>query len=155
MGHNLSDALATLSAKTKSVEDKISQAKTASKEKLEAQIAEAKSYAEKKKDEFISKADAAKADVHGKVSSAKSSFKEKIAQLKAQAGARKAKIETKIAAKKQAINLKDAEWDYEDAVDYAQNCIDWAVIAMADVEEAALEALDAKVKYDSLKTVSV
>ena len=152
MGHNLSDALATLSAKTKSVEDNIAKAKTASKEKLDAQIAEAKAYAEKKKSEFTAKADAAKADVHGKVSSAKNSFKEKIAQLKAQANAEKAKIKAKVAAKKQEINVKDAEGDYNDAVDYAQNCIDWAVIALADVEEATLEALEAKVNLDSLKT---
>jgi len=152
MGHNLSDALASLSAKTKSVEDNIAKAKTASKEKLAAQLAEAKAYAEKKKTEFISKADAVKADVDGKVSSAKKSFQEKIAQLKAQASAGKAKVEAKITAKKQEIHLKDAQWDYDDALDYAQNCIDWAVIALADVEEATLEALDAKVKLDSLKT---
>ena len=152
MGHNLSDALASLSAKTKSVEDNIAKAKTATKQKLEAQLAEAKAYAEKKKAEFVSKADAVKTEVDGKVSSAKKSFQEKIAQLKAQASARKAKIEAKVTAKKKEIHLKDAQWDYDDAVDYAQNCIDWAAIAIADVEEATLEALDAKVKLDSLKT---
>jgi len=155
MSHNLSDALATLSAKTKSVEDNIAKAKTESKEKLDAKIAEAKAYAEKKKSEFVAKANAAKVDVDEKVSSAKNSFKEKIAQLKAQASAKKAEIEAKIAAKKQQINVKDAEWDYNDAVDYAQNCIDWAVIALADVEEATLEVIDAKAKYDSLKTANV
>ena len=35
MAHNLSDALATLAAKTKSVEDKINQAKTEDKAKLD------------------------------------------------------------------------------------------------------------------------
>jgi len=152
MGHQLSDALATLSAKSKSVEDNIAKAKTESKEKLDVQLAQAKSYAEQKKSEFIAKENATKANVDGKVSTAKNSFQEKVAQLKAQASAKKAQIEAKVAAKKQAITLKDAEWRYNDAVDYAQNCIDWAVIALADVEEAALQALEAKAKYDSLNT---
>jgi hypothetical protein len=151
MGHKLSDGLATLSAKTKSVEDKIAKAKESNKEKLDTQIAEAKANAEKKKTEFISKADAEKAKIEGKVSSAKSSFKEKVAHLKAAAKAKKEQIEAKIAENKHEIKLTDAEWDYEDAVDYAENCVEWALIALADVEEAALEVLDAKLKYESLK----
>ena len=74
MSHKLSDALASLSVKSKSVEDKVAQAQTASKAKLDAQIAEAKSYADKKKSEFASKATAAKADVAGKVSTAKNAI---------------------------------------------------------------------------------
>lgn len=152
MSHKLSDGLATLSLKAKSVEDKIAEAKANNKEKLDANLAEAKAYAEQKKSEFISKADAAKATVEGKVSTAKSSFKEKIAHLKAAASAKKTAIEAKIASNKHAIKLNDAEWDYEDAVEYAENCVDWALIALADVEEAALEVLDAKLKVDSLQT---
>jgi len=152
MAHKLSEALATLSAKSKSVEDNIAQAKTKNKEKLDAQIAEAKSYAEKKKSEFVSKADATKTNVDGKISTAKNSFKEKIAHLKATGNTKKAAFEAKVAANKHEIKLTDAEWDYEDAVDYAQDCVDWAVIALADVEEAALEVLAAKAKYDSLKS---
>ena len=155
MAQKLSDALATLSAKSKSVEDKIAKAKTANKEKLDAQIAEAKAFTEKKKAEFVSKAEAAKANIGEKTSSAKNSLKEKVAQLKAQASAKKTEMETKVAAKKQEIKLTDAEWDYEDAVDYAQNCIDWAIIALADVEDAALGVLQAKVTLDDLKAVSV
>ncbi len=152
MSHKLSDRLAALSSKAKSVEDKIARAKTNNKEKLESELAEAKSYAEKKKNEFISKADAVKATVDGKVSTAKNSFKEKIAHLKAAASAKKAAFDAKVAAKKHDIKLTDAEWDYEDAVNYAQDCVDWALIALADVEEAALEVLDAKLKVDSLQT---
>ena len=150
MSYKLSESLAALSAKSKSVEDKIALAKTQGKEKIDAQIAEAKSYAEKKKSEFVSKASAVKTDVDGKMATAKNSFQEKIAQLKAQATAKKNEFQSKVAAKKQAINLKDAEWEYNDAVDYSQNCIEWALIALADVEEASLEVLDTKIKYDSL-----
>ena len=151
MAYKLSEALATLSGKSKSVEDKIARAQTEGKAKLDAHIAEARSSSEKMKSEFISKASAAKADVSGKMSTAKSAFQGKVAQLKAEAAAKKTEIEAKVAAKKQAINVKDAEWAYNDAVAYAQNCIDWAVIALADVEEAAFEVLDAKVRVDSLK----
>jgi hypothetical protein len=155
MAHKLSDGLATLSLKAKSVEDKIAQAKTESKAKLDARIAEAKSYAEKIKSEFISKADAVKANADAKISSAKNSIQEKVAQLKAQASSTKAEIEAKVATKKQEVTLKNAERDYNDAVDYAQNCIDWATIALADVEEASLEVLEAKAKLDDLKAPGV
>ena len=151
MSHKLSDALATLSAKSKSVEDKLARAQADGKAKISAHIAEAKSSAEKAKNDFVAKASAAKTDVDGKVSTAKGAFEGKIAQLKADAAARKAALGAKVAATKQAINVKDAEWNYNDAVDYANNCIDWALVALADVEEASLEALDAKLKLDSLK----
>jgi vacuolar-type H+-ATPase subunit I/STV1 len=154
MAHTLSDALASLSAKSKSVEDKVARAGAEGKAKLDAQLAEARSYAETKKSEFTSKATAARTDADRKLSTAKNAFQEKIAQLKAQATAKKADIEAKVAARKQQVNLKDAEWDYNDAVDYAQNCIDWAIIALADVEEASLEALAAAARYDSLKSTA-
>jgi hypothetical protein len=151
MSYKLSDGLATLSAKSKSVEDHLARAQADGKNKIDAHLAAAKSSAEKAKSEFVSKAGAAKADVAGKVSTAKSAFEGKLAQLKADVAARKADIGAKVAARKQAINVKDAEWKYDDAMDYAANCIDWAVIALADVEEAALEALDAKLSLDSVK----
>jgi hypothetical protein len=151
MAQKLSEALASLSAKSKSVEDKFAQVKTEGKQKLDAQIAEAKSFAEKKKNEFIAKANSVKTSVEGKLSSAKNSLQGKVDQLKAQADAKKAEVKTKVAAKKQEFDLKKAEMDYNDAVDYAQNCIDWAIIALADVDEAALEVLEAKVKLDGLK----
>jgi hypothetical protein len=151
MSYKLSEALATLSVESKSVEDKIAVAQTEGKAKLDAHIAEARSSAEKRKSEFISKASAAKANVDGKMSTAKSAFEGKIAQLKAEAAAKRTEIAAKVAARKQAINVKDAEWNYNDAMAYASDCIDWAVIALADVEEASLEALDAKVTLDGLK----
>jgi hypothetical protein len=151
MSYKLSDGLATLSARSKSVEDHLARAQADGKNKIDAHLAEAKSSAEKVKSEFVAKASAAKADVEGKASTAKSAFAGKIAQLKAEATAKKAAMSAKAAARKQANNVKDAEWTYNDAVDYANDCIDWAVIALADVEEASLEALDAKVKLDSLK----
>jgi hypothetical protein len=151
MSFKLSEGLATLSAKSKDVEDKVARAQADGKAKIDAHLAEAKSSAEKLKGDFISKAGAAKADVDGKASAAKSAFQGKVAQLKADVEAKKSEIAAKVAARKQAINVKDAEWNYNDAMDYAANCIDWAVIALADVEEAALEVLDAGVRLESVK----
>jgi hypothetical protein len=151
MSHKLSEALASLSVKSKNVEDKFAQAKTEGKEKLDAEIAEAKSYAENLKNEFISKANTAKAGIDEKVSSAKNSIQEKVDQILAQANAKKDEVIAKVAAKKQEFTLKEAEWEYNNAVDYAQNCIDWAVIALADVQEATLEVLVTKAKLDDLK----
>jgi len=151
MSYKLSDALATLSAKSKGVEDRLARAQAEGKAKIDAHLAEARSSAEKAKGEFISKASAAKADVEGKTSAAKSAFQGKVAQLKADVAAKKAEMASKVAARKQAFNVKDAEWNYNDAMDYAANCVDWANIALADVEEAALEVLDARLRLESLK----
>ena len=76
MSHILSEALATLSSKTKSVEDRIEHANAENKEKLEAIIAEAN--ADTKKNEFKAKEDATKADVNVKISSAKKFIYEKL-----------------------------------------------------------------------------
>ena len=151
MAYELSDGLASLSAKAKSVEDKLARAQADGKAKIDAHLAEAKASADKAKGEFISKASAAKADVDGKAATAKSAFQGKVAQLKADVAAKKAEMAAKAAARRQAINVKDAQWNYEDAVDYAANCIDWANVALADVEEAALEALDARLRLESVK----
>ena len=151
MSFKLSEALATLSAKSKGVEDKLARAQADGKAKIDAHLAEAKSSAEKAKGEFISKASAAKADVDGKASKAKSAFQGKVAQLKADVAAKKAGMAAKVAAKKQAFNVKEAEWNYNDALDYAANCVDWANIALDDVEEAALEVLDARLRLESAK----
>ncbi len=151
MDHKLSNALATLSAKTKSVEDRIIQAKAENREKLDADLAAVKADAEARKNEFIAKADAAKSSVETKISDAKNSFQEKIAQLNAQAKAKKAEIEDKIANAEHNRDVRFAESDYEDAIYYAQNCIDWAIIALADVEEATLEAFKAKINLENLR----
>ena len=151
MSFKLSEALATLSAKSKGVEDKLARAQAEGKAKIEAHLAEARSSAEKAKGEFISKAGAAKADVAGKASKAKSAFQGKVAQLKADVSAKKAEVAAKVAAGKQAITVKDAEWRYNDALDYAANCVAWANIALDDVEEAALEVLEARLKLESAK----
>ena len=151
MSFKLSEALATLSAKSKGVEDRLARAQAEGKAKIDAHLAAARASAEKAKGEFISKAGAAKADVDGKASKAKSAFQGKVAQLKADVAAKKADVAAKVAAGKQAISLKDAEWKYNDALDYAANCVDWANIALDDVEEAALEVLDARLKLESAK----
>jgi hypothetical protein len=155
MSFKLSEALSTLSAKSKGVEDKLARAQAEGKAKIDADLAAARLSAEKAKGEFISKAAAVKADVDGKVSTAKRAMQAKVGQLKADVSAKKAEMAAKVAAGKQAFNEKDAEWNYNDALDYAANCVDWANIALDDVEEAALEVLEARLKLESVKAAAV
>ncbi|WP_157490506.1 hypothetical protein [Flavobacterium succinicans] len=134
------------------MEESITKANAENKEKLEEKLTEVKAEVVVKKDEFVAKAELAKAEI--KITHAKNSFKEKIAQIEAHAKARKLEIEAKIANAKHHLDLKFAEADYNDAVDYAQNCIDWAEIALGDVQEAILEALTAQNKYEHIKNAS-
>ena len=62
MAKKLTDALAALSVKTKSVENKIATARAEAKEKLEVRIAESKSELAAKKEAFIANAESVKAN---------------------------------------------------------------------------------------------
>jgi LPS O-antigen subunit length determinant protein (WzzB/FepE family) len=151
MAKKLSDALAELSVKTKSVEDKITAARTEAKEKLDARIDASKAELEAKKAHFISQAKAVKEKAEAKNSSFKESISQKIEHLKAEAKVKKEAVKTKIEEKKHEFNVDTAEADYYDAVDYAETCIEWAIVALADVETATLEAFKAKANYEKLK----
>lgn len=145
MPQKSSEALATLSAKTKSMEESVTKTNAENKEKL----TEVKKELALKKQEFASNAEVAKTELI--IMDARNSFKEKIAQIEAHAKARKVAIEAKITNVKDLFEQKFSEADYNEAIDYTQNCIDWAEIALADVQQEILEALTAQNKYENLK----
>lgn len=155
MANKLSDALEALSVKTKSVANKIAAANAETKEKLDARIAESKAEAEAKKEHFIVKAESVKADVEDKNNSVKESINQKIVHLKADVTAKKEAVKSKVQEKKHEFNMDAAEVDYHDACTYAESCIEWAIIALAEVETAVLEAFAAKLKLVDLKNKTV
>jgi len=145
MSNKLSDALATLSAKTKIVEDKIAQANAESKEKVEAKIDEAKINFDAQKAEFFTKTEALKNF------SLKELLNAKIAQVKASVAMKNANIEHKIKETETNFDVKIAEAAYVDACHYAESCVAFTFVALADVEAAMLEAVKAKLKLDALQ----
>lgn len=151
MSLKLSEKLATLADKTRSIEDRIALVNTENKEKLDAKIAEARADVEAKKNAFKAKTEAIKSDADSSVAAVKNSFKEKLALFEAHAKAKKTEIETKISNEEHKLDVHFAESGYRKAVDYADNCIDWAMLAIAEVEEATLEVISAKEHLDNLK----
>jgi hypothetical protein len=147
----LSESLSVLSVKAKNVEDKIANAETETKESLTEMIAQSKASLELKKEDFIAKVDSVKADAQSKNTAFKEKIHAKIEFLKADAKAKKAAMEQKVDEKKHEIKLAIAEQNYYDAEEYAEDCIDWAIIALANVEEATLEAFKMKLEYEGLK----
>lgn len=151
MSTKLSESLASLSQKTKSVEDKVSAASTEAKEKLDARIAESKAEAEKSKANFISNVESAKASADAQGRSIRETISQKVEQLKAAPKAQADRIKNAIEEKKHAFDVTVAEANYLDAAAYAENSVQWAMVALAEVETAALEAFEAKLKWDELK----
>ena len=76
MAKKLSDFLSELASKTKSVEDKIARAREESGEMLDRSIEEANAELQRKKDEFISHAEA----VNTKTKEGWDSFKKSVTQ---------------------------------------------------------------------------
>lgn len=150
MKTKVTDTLASLSAKAKSVEAKIAAARTEAKEKLDARIEEAKTNLAKNKEDYISKAEVLKAKAEAKNSAITEPIKQKIELLKAEAKAKKEALKTRIEEKKYESTVHNAEADYIDAVAYAENCIEWAIVALGDAETATLEAFAAKLRLDAL-----
>lgn len=154
MANKLTDALAALSGKTKSVEDQIAAARTEAREKLDARITASKAALAAKKENFISKAANAKADAAVKTSSFQQAIAQKVEHLKAEAAAGKEAFEEKAEGKKQAFDVHVSETKYHDAVSYADNCVELAMIALAEVETATLEAFASKLHLEDLKNVN-
>ena len=151
MAERLSESLAKLADKTKSLEDKILKARNDSEEKLSKRIEDSKAELQLKKDNFISKADHVKAQAESEMNSFETSVRQKVEHLKAEAQEKKTHIHDKFEQKKHERNIASAERDYNTAVDMAESSIEWALIALAEVETAILEAYEAKLYVENLK----
>ena len=151
MAERLSESLAKLAEKTKSLEDKTLKARTESKEKLTKRIEESKAELQLKKDNFISHADQMQAKAESELNSFQTSIHKKVEHLKAEAQVKREHIHEKFEQQKHERNIASAERHYNTSLDIAESSIEWALIALAEVETSILEAYAAKLYLENLK----
>ena len=155
MAEKLSESLTKLAAKTKSIEDKIRRAREESKDKLDKKIEESKAEIQSKKTNFITHAEAVNAQVEGEWDTFNNYLYQKVEHLKAEANQKKHSLNKKLEEKKQERNIVSVERHYNNSVDYAKSCIEWAMIALAEVEISTLEAFAARLQSEDLKETDV
>lgn len=155
MAERLSESLANLAAKTKILEEKILNARKDSEEKLASKIEESKAELQLIKDNFISSADKGKLKTENEMNSFQTSITQKVEHLKAEAQEKKEHIHNKLEQKKHERNIASAERHYNNSLDMAVSSIEWAIIALAEVETAILEAYAAKLSVESLKNAKI
>ena len=151
MAEKLSESLAKLAEKTKSLEEKILKARTDSEETLSKRIEESKSVLQSKKDNFISRADQLHVQAENELNSFQTSVRQKAEHLKAEAKVKKEHIYEKLEQKKHERNIVSAERHYNTSLNAAETSIEWALIALAEVETDILETYAAKLNIENLK----
>lgn len=151
MEEKLSDALASLAARTKNIEDKVAAARQESKEKLDKMIADSKKELKARKETFVNHTEELNAKAKGDWGSFKESLKQRAEHIKADTDTKKKHLKEKIDEKKHDWDVTLAENYYNDSIDYTISCIEWASLALTEVENATLEAYSAKLQLDALK----
>lgn len=151
MAERLSESLAKLAEKTKIVEEKILKAHTDTKEKLSKRIEESKAELQLKKDNFISHADQMHAKAESEMNSFQTLILQKVEHLKAETQAKREHIHEKLEQQKRERSIASAERHYSTSLDLAEYSIEWALIALAEVETSVLEAYSAKLNVENLK----
>jgi hypothetical protein len=151
MEKKLSDLLSALATKIKAVESKIENAREISGTQLDKRIQESMLELQQKKNEFISHAEAMNAKTKEGWDSFKKAISQKVEHVKTAAFDKKDTLNKKVDDKKQELKLKYAEKHYNNTVEYAAFCIEWAAIALAEVENATLESFAAKQKLYDMK----
>jgi hypothetical protein len=155
MAEKLSESLTKLAAKTKSIEDKIRKAREESKEKLNKKIEESKAELQIKKDNFITHADSLNAKVAGEFDSFNNFLDQKAEHFKSEAKKKTIQRHKKPEERNQEHDMSSAERHYNNSVDYAKSCIEWAMIALAEVEISALETFAARLHSENLKETDI
>ena len=155
MAGKLSDSLTKLAAKTKSIEDKIRKAREESRVKLDKKIEESKADLQIKKDSFIAHADSVHAKGNCEVDSFNDFLYQKAEYFKSEVKKRTLSPARKLEEITQERDQISAERYYNNSVDYAKYCIEWAMIALAEVEISTLEAFAARLQSEDLKKSNV
>ncbi|HKC35843.1 MAG TPA: hypothetical protein VKB95_07260, partial [Chitinophagaceae bacterium] len=112
MAKKLSDFLSALASKTKSVEDKIAKGREESGEMLDKRIEESKAELQRKKDEFISHAEAVNTKTKEGWESFKESVNQKVAHIKTEAKEKKETGHKKVDERKYELNVESAGQQY-------------------------------------------
>ena len=136
--------MSTLSEK---LESKAKEFKT----NLDAALAAEKIQVEQKLSEAKAKATRSKEALDEKVTAGRGKFEEKLSGIKEKVQNKKAELSANIEAKKTEIDRDIAEWDAQDAEEYAAATLDVALAYIDEAETAALQAIYARLKAESLK----
>ncbi len=154
MTERLSESMAKLAEKTKSLEEKILSVRTETKEKLVKRIEESKAELQLKKDKFISHAEQVNAQAESEFNSFRTSIRQKVEHLKAETQVKREYIHEKLEQQKHERNIASAERHYNTSLDNAESSIEWALVALAEVETSMLESYAARLYFEDLKEKS-
>ena len=150
MAEKLLESLARLEESTKSVEEKIRKGREETKEELIKRIEESKAELQVKKCSFIIHVEAMNTKEGDALDFYKTSLNQKADHLKAEVNSKNDHIHVNPEEKKHELNSASAERSYNDSVEYAKSCVDWDLIALAEVENATLEAFSARIQLEDL-----
>jgi len=129
----LSEHLNELATKVADVEKKVAAAEQERSEKVEARVKAAKADMKARRDDFLATVNEGQVAVALHWKELQANYDSKLAQIKSH-----------IEAKKDAREQKRAMRRADDAEMYAAAAIDFAVVALAEVEVAVLEAIEAR-----------
>lgn len=97
------------------------------------------------------KAEKSKAEIEQKMAANKSEFQRKLDDIKAKVEAKKREIRGKVDHTKAEFKAHKAQWDAEDAEDYAADTLAVAFFYIDEAEAAIIEAIGARATAESLK----
>ncbi len=140
MAKRLSEQLADLSARAKSVEDAFDAAQKEAHEKLEARKDQARAAAKNAIEKVDKEIQSAKASTTRNLAAVKAKISADLNAFKADIGHAKHKLDVKVAE----TRAEDLEWDASFAIDYAIAAIEQAKFAVLDAIEARVAAEQAK-----------
>jgi hypothetical protein len=94
------------------------------------------------------------AQAESELNSFQTSIRQKVEHLKAEAKVKGAHIHEKLEKQKYERSIASAERHYNTSLDNAESSIEWALIALAEVETSMLEAYAARLYFEDLKEKS-
>ncbi len=94
------------------------------------------------------------AQAESEFNSFRTSIRQKVDHLKADAQVKKEHIREKLEQQKHEHRIASAERHYNTSLDNAESSIEWALIALAEVETSMLEAYAARLYFEDLKEKS-
>jgi hypothetical protein len=140
MAKRLSEQLAELSVRAKSVEDAFAAAQKEAHEKLQTRKDEARAAARKAVERVDQEIQAAKASAAKDLTAVKAKIRADLSALKADVQRTKRNVDTKVAQ----MRAEELEWEAGFAIDYAIASIEQARFAVLDAIEARQAAEQAK-----------
>lgn len=135
----LSNSLAELSERAKVAEKRAADARSETREQLDARVAVVKASAQHRRDEF-----------HARNAKAKDEITSRWSELRDNTQAHFAEMQSKIDERRSEHDAKVAQRRADRAAENAAEAIDFALYAIDEAEASVLDATDARVIADAL-----